>query len=118
MARWRTSAAAAAIVLVATACGSAEPSGGAAATTDLPSKAQLAPAGKKPLRVRGTGFVPIEHVKVATKGKTVDTVADAQGTFVASLPGVSGCDSITVTATGDEGSHAEFNLSQIVCLDE
>ena len=117
MARWRTSAAAAAVVLVATACGNADPREGAA-TGALPGNAKLAPVGQKPLQVRGTGFLPIEHVQVATKGKTVSSVADAQGTFVASLPGVSGCDSITVTAKGDEGSHAEFNLSQIVCRDE
>ena len=43
------------------------------------------------------------------------TVADSQGGFVVSLPGVNSCDSVTVKATGDEGSHAEFNLSQIVC---
>jgi hypothetical protein len=117
MARWRTSVAAAVVVLVATACGQTEPSHEAAATTALPSKAQLAPAGQKPLKVRGTGFLPDEHVQVATKGKTANTVADSQGTFVVSLPGVSGCDSVNVVATGDEGSHAEFNLSQIVCND-
>ena len=117
MARSRTSAAAgrAAVVLVATACGHAEPSPQAGATKNLPSKAQLAPVGQKPLKVRGTGFLPDEHVQVATKGKTVNTVADSQGGFVVSLPGVNGCDSVTVVATGDEGSHAEFNLSQISC---
>ena len=46
------------------------------------------------------------------------TVADSQGGFVVSLPGVNSCDSVTVTATGDEGSHAEFNLSQIACNTE
>ena len=71
--------------------------------------------GQKPLRAGGTGFLPDEHVQVTAKSKTVDTVADAQGHFVVSLPGVSNCDSATVKATGDEGSHAEFNLSQIAC---
>jgi hypothetical protein len=117
MARWRTSAAAAAVVLVATACGNAEPAGDAAATGALPGSAKLAPAGQKPLKARGTGFLPDEHVQVSTKGKTVNTVADSQGAFVVSLPGVSSCESVTVTATGDEGSDAEFNLSQIACND-
>jgi hypothetical protein len=115
MARWRTSAAAAAVVLVATACGSTSPARDADATATLPSNAQLAPAGQKPLKVRGTGFLPDEHVQVTTKGKTVVTVADAQGSFVVSLPGVNSCESATVKATGADGSHAEFNLSQIVC---
>ena len=67
------------------------------------------------MKAEGTGFLPDEHVKVATKGKSVVTVADSQGRFVVSLAGVSSCDSVTVMATGDEGSHAEFNLSQIAC---
>jgi hypothetical protein len=117
MARWRTSAAAAAIVLLATACGQAQQSHEAAVSTKLPSNAQLAPVGQKPLKVRGTGFLPDEHVQVGTKAKTVNTVADSQGGFVVSLPGVNNCDSVTVTATGADGSHAEFNLSQIVCND-
>jgi hypothetical protein len=115
VARWRTSAAAAAVVLVATACGTAEPSRDAAATGALPGHAHLAPVGQKPLRAIGTGFLPIEHVQVTAKGKTVNTVADAQGHFVVSLPGVSNCGSAKVVAAGDEGSHAEFNLSQIAC---
>ncbi|HSS81842.1 MAG TPA: hypothetical protein VLK24_11695 [Gaiellaceae bacterium] len=115
MAPWRTSAAAAAVVLLATACGYTSPARETVATKTVPSKAQLAPAGQKPLKVKGTGFLPDEHVKVATKGKTVTTVADSQGTFVVSLPGVNGCDSVNVVATGADGSHAEFNLSQITC---
>jgi hypothetical protein len=115
MARWRTSAAAAAIVLVATACGNAEPSRDTGATATLPSNAKLAPAGQKPLKVRGTGFLPDEHVRVATEGKTVITVADSQGSFVVSMPGVNSCKSATVKATGADGSHAEFNLSHVAC---
>jgi len=119
MAPLRTSVAAVAVavavVLVATACGSSGQSGDTAANTNLPSNAKLAPVGQKPLKAEGTGFLPDEHVKVATKGKSVVTVADSQGGFVVSLAGVNSCDSVTVTATGDEGSHAEFNLSQIAC---
>ena len=84
----------------------------------LPSSAQLAPAGQKPLKVKGTGFLPDEHVQVTAKGQDRErTVADSQGTFVVSLPGVNGCDSVTVDGERLEGSHAEFNLSQIVCID-
>ena len=114
MARWRTSAAAVAVVLLATACGSPDLRTGSA-TGALPGSAHLAPAGQKPLKARGTGFLPVEHVQVSTSGKTVNTVADSQGSFVVSFPGVSSCESVTVTASGDEGSHAEFNLSQVNC---
>jgi hypothetical protein len=106
---------AAAVVLVATACGSSSPASEAGATGALPGSAKLAPAGQKPLKAAGTGFLPDEHVQVTAKGKTVVTVADSQGNFVVSLPGVSNCGSATVVADGDEGSHAEFNLSQIAC---
>lgn len=120
VARWRTSLAAAAVVLVATACGHTEPSHDATETTTVPpSQVQLAPTGQKPLTVKGTVFQPNEQVSVVAKGATSATAtADSAGTFVASLPGVDGCDSINVIATGSKGSHAEFNLSQIVCLDE
>jgi glucose/arabinose dehydrogenase len=117
VARWRTSLAAAALVLVATACGHTEASQPAAATTTVASRAQLAPTGQKPLTVKGTGFQPNEQVRVVAKGaKSATATADSSGTFVASLPGVDSCDSINVVATGSKGSHAEFNLSQIVCL--
>jgi hypothetical protein len=115
MARWRTSAAAVALVLIATACGQGGPSRDAAASATLPSNAKLVPVGQKPLKARGTGFLPDEHVLVSTTGKSIKTVADSQGGFVVSLAGVSSCDSITVTAKGADGSHAEFNLSQIAC---
>ena len=68
------------------------------------------------MRAGGTGFLPIEHVQVTAKGKTVNTVANAQRNFVVSLPSVSNCGSATAVAAGDEGSHAEFNLSQTVWL--
>jgi hypothetical protein len=117
VARWRTSAAGAVVVLVATACGHNQPSHEAAATTTVSSQAQLAPTGQKPLTVKGSGFHPNEKVRLVANGsKTANTVADSSGTFVASLPGVNSCDSTTVVATGSKGSHAEFNLSQIVCL--
>ncbi|HEX4733676.1 MAG TPA: hypothetical protein VH247_04630 [Thermoleophilaceae bacterium] len=106
-------------MLVATACGHTEPSRPAAATTIVPSKPQLAPTDQKPFTVKGTGFQPNENVRVVANGtKSTDTLADSSGAFVARLPGVKSCDSVTVVATGSKGSHAEFNLSQIVCLDQ
>ena len=118
MALWRTSAAAAAVVLVATACGHTAASHEAAAKQTVAGRPQLAPTGQKPFQVKGTGFQPDEKVQVTTKGvagKT--TVADPAGAFVVSFPGVSSCDSVTVVANGSRGSHAEFNLSQIACID-
>ena len=117
MARWRTSAAVAALALVATACGHTEPSRPPAATKAVPpSRAQLAPTGQKPLTVKGTGFQPDEKVRVtANGGKSTTTVSDTAGSFQVSLPGVNSCDSVTVEATGSKGSHADFNLSQIAC---
>jgi hypothetical protein len=90
----------------------------AAATQTAAGQPQLAPSGQKPLKVKGTGFQPGEKVLVATKGvPSQTTVASSAGTFVVSLPGVDSCDSINVVANGSRGSHAEFNLSQIACLD-
>jgi len=47
---------------------------------------------------------PRPRAQVTAKGKAVNTVANAQGNFVVSLPGVSNCGSGTVVAAGDEGS--------------
>jgi hypothetical protein len=118
VAPWRTSAAAAAVLLVATACGATvgardDP---APTTQTAAGKPQLAPNGQNPLTVKGTGFQPNEKVLVSTKGvPTQTTVASSAGTFEVALPGVDSCDSINVVANGSRGSHAEFNLSQIVC---
>jgi hypothetical protein len=103
-------------VLVATACGHTEAPHRATTTTVPPSRAQLAPVGQKPLKVKGSGFQPYEKVRLtANGGKTATTVSDATGSFEVSLPGVDGCDSVTVEARGSKGSHADFNLSQIAC---
>ena len=116
MARWRTSAAAAAVALIATACGHTVASHEAASTQT--GRPLLAPTGQKPLKVKGTGFQPNEKVRVVANGASgANTTADDAGTFVVPLPGVDPCDSVTVVATGSKGSHAEFNLSQIACLD-
>jgi hypothetical protein len=120
VALWRTSAAVAALLLVATACGQTSDSDEAASRTTVASRPQLAPVGQTPLTVKGTGFQPNEKVQVGAKGavkgsSTATTAADSSGTFVVRLPGLNNCDSITVVANGSTGTHAEFNLSQIVC---
>ena len=122
VALWRTSAVAAALALLAAGCGAAQHEAGDTATTSAPAsgKAQLTPKGQKPLKVEGTGFRPHEKVAVVAKGmksQQVSSQADSSGSFEAAFDKVDGCDSITVTATGSQGSHAEFNLSQIVCMD-
>jgi hypothetical protein len=118
VARWRTSAVAGAVLLLATACGHTEAPHEVAATTSVAKRAQLAPTGQQPLTVKGTGFEPGETERVtANGGHATSAPADSAGTFVARLRGVNDCDSLTVVANGSEGSHAEFNLSQIVCID-
>jgi hypothetical protein len=105
-------------VLIATACGHTEPSQQAAATTTVPSRPQLAPTGRKPLAVKGTGFLANEKVRVSANGtRPTSTISDSSGTFVVRLPGVNSCESVTVVATGSKGSPAELNLSQIACID-
>ena len=118
MARWRTSAAAAAVVLIATACGHTVGSHEPAATQTVAGQPQLTPTGQKPLEVKGTGFRTHEKVRVVANGiSSASVTADESGSFVARLPGLDPCDSVTVTARGSKGSHAEFNLSQIACID-
>jgi hypothetical protein len=117
----RTSALAATLALLAAGCGAAQHEASDTGTSSAPAsgKAQLAPAGQKPLVVKGTGFRPNEKVTVAAKGiqsQQVSALADSSGSFEATFEKVNSCDSITVTATGSAGSHAEFNLSQIVCM--
>jgi hypothetical protein len=125
VALWRTSALVAAVTLVAlvaAGCGAGQKEASHATTTSKPpaGKPQLAAKGQKPLTVEGTGFQPQEKVAVVAKGmqsQRVSTQADSSGTFEATLDKLDSCDSITVTAVGSKGSRAEFNLSQIVCLD-
>jgi hypothetical protein len=89
----------------------------AAVGTDRPT---IYAVGRDPLRIRGSGFKAGEHVTVTAKGATASarvrtTAAARRGSFVTVLRGVKGCDSIDVTARGDRGSRASFNLSSFVC---
>jgi hypothetical protein len=129
VARWRTSAALALalalVALVAGGCGhdpSASPSGTTetAATKTTASRAQISPVQSQPLEIKGTGFQPGEKVALSAKGlRSSHTTAraDSSGEFEATFHGLKNCDSVTVTAVGSKGSRAEFNLSQIACVD-
>jgi len=125
VARWRTSAALALVALVAGGCGH-DPSAGPPATTattatkTTTSRAQISPVQSQPLEIKGTGFQPGEKVALSAKGlRSSHTTAraDSSGEFEATFHGLKNCDSVTVTAVGSKGSRAEFNLSQIACVD-
>jgi hypothetical protein len=76
------------------------------------------PVSKSPLRVKGTGFVPGERVRVELVGSESRTVtASDSGSFSVTFP--SGrCESMTFTATGSKGSKTSFNLSQPLCIEQ
>jgi len=122
VARWRTSAALALLALVAGGCGH-DPSAGPPATTatkTTTSRAQISPVQSQPLEIKGTGFQPGEKVALSAKGlqsSHTTARADSSGEFEATFDGLRNCDSVTVTAVGSKGSRAEFNLSQIACVD-
>jgi hypothetical protein len=83
-------------------------------------RARLVPVGLAPLMVKGIGFKPRETVILRSPdslAKTKRTVtANAAGSFVARM-GTSAdrCNGMTVVATGNKGSKASFNFSQVVC---
>ena len=123
MARWRTKALAAAGALAlagaAVAAVVASDSGGPKKDQAQSERARLRPVGQSPLRVKGTGFVPGEQVRLTLGGGTnlAQTVrASAEGSFTAVFRGVSACDSVTAYARGSKGSRASFNFSQVACL--
>ena len=119
VALWPTSAALALVALVAGGCGH-DPSARSSETATTASRAQISPVRQQPLVVEGTGFQPAEKVMLAAKGRQSSLAtarADGSGTFRATLHGLDNCDSLTVVAVGSKGSRAEFNLSQIACVD-
>ena len=82
-------------------------------------RARLLPVGQQPLRVKGTGFVPGERVRLTLGGGTGlgRTVrAGGNGSFTVVFRDVDACDSVTAEARGSKGSRASFNFSQIACL--
>lgn len=118
MARWRTSAALVILALVAAGCGQAADAPSSNRPQDSAAQARLVPVSKSPLRVKGTGFVPGERVRVEVEGQESRTVtASGAGSFAVGFPS-DRCTSVTVTATGSKGSRASFNLSRALCLEE
>ncbi len=83
--------------------------------------ARLLPTQVNPLRLKGTGFVPRERVRlkvVRDMGSSARSVtASRSGSFVVTFSRLSACDATTVTAVGSRGSRASFTFSQIVCLE-
>jgi hypothetical protein len=119
VARWRTSAALAAVALVA-GCGHDPSPGARGATGTTASRPQIVPVQQQPLVVKGTGFQPGEKVALAAKGlqsSRATARADGSGEFESTFHGLKNCDSVTVVAVGSKGSRAQFNLSQIACVD-
>ena len=116
MARWRTSFALAALPLALTGCGREDLQGGGTG----PAAPTIAPLQQQPLVVKGSGFEPGEKVELTAKGlksSRATARADDSGVFEATFHGLENCDSVTVTAIGSKGTRAEFNLSQIACVD-
>lgn|SRR4029078_3752234 len=101
--------------LVLTACGGRASAPSPSTTSQ---RAELHPVSQSPLRVEGTGFQPGEEVRIevdAPNGQTKHTRASSGGSFTTDISELTGCGSVTVTATGSQGSVAEFNFSQIAC---
>jgi hypothetical protein len=121
--RWRTKALLAGIAFVAApaAIAAAVVQGsdsGSSAQRAATRHARLMPVGQDPLRVKGVGFVPRERVRLKVEGRpsgSRSVTAGSRGSFVISLPGMSTCGGVTLTAAGSRGSRASFNLSQFVC---
>ena len=83
-------------------------------------KARILPTGFSPPTLKGTGFRPGENVTVQVREGASPTKkrvkANASGSFAVRLPApVDRCNGMTVTAVGDQGSRAAFQLSEVVC---
>jgi hypothetical protein len=121
--RWRTKAlvAAGALALAGAAVAAvvASDSGSPKEEQARDERARLLPVGQKPLRVKGTGFVPGERVRLTLGGGTglgQTLRAGTNGSFTAVFRDVGACDTVTAEARGSKGSRASFNLSRVACL--
>ncbi len=83
------------------------------------SPALLMASMQNPLTVSGTGFRSKERVRVVVKragpSARKRARADSRGAFRVVFRRVNACDSLTVTATGSQGSRASLNVSSYVC---
>jgi hypothetical protein len=104
--------------LVLTACGGRASAPSPSTTSAQQQRPELLPVSQSPLKVEGTGFQPGEEVRIevdAPNGQAKHTRASSSGSFTTDISELTGCGSVTVTATGSQGSVAEFNFSQIAC---
>jgi hypothetical protein len=114
VARWLTSTAL--VALLAAGCGQASDRPAATHSTHSASP-QLVPVSRVPFRVKGSGFVPSERVRIELVGLTSrDVTASDSGSFEITFSGIGQCSSVTGKAVGSKGSRASFNVSQAVCM--
>jgi hypothetical protein len=115
VARWLTSAGL--LALLAAGCGQASDRPAATHSTPQAASPQLVPVSKAPFRVKGSGFVPNERVRVELVGMTSRNVtASDSGSFEVTFSGIGQCSSVTGKAVGSKGSRASFNFSQAACM--
>ena len=94
---------------------------GAATAGVSKRSASLQLAGKDPVKLRGTGFLKGERVRVrvvaASAGKSKIVYAGPAGGFVVAFPTIpfDRCNAFFAEAVGARGSHARLKLPQPAC---
>src|SRR5829696_8904212 len=80
-------------------------------------KARLLPMNFAPPTLKGTNFKPGENVTVKVEGgRSKKVQANGSGAFTVRFPArVQRCNGMTATAVGDKGSHAAFQLAELMC---
>lgn len=92
----------------------------AAPAAAAPSPPSLALVRTAPtLTVRGSGFEPLEHVRLSAPATGAVVRASSSGGFTAELPGarVSRCSALVIRAVGGGGSTALLKLPRPACMD-
>jgi len=98
--------------------------GALGSTGRAPGQARARPSlwlvSDSPVKLRGAGFRPHEHVKlvvVAGRRLIKRFVAGARGGFVVRMPGIdaNACTRFSALATGDRGSRASFKRAPGRC---
>ena len=95
-----------------------KPGGSLALPAD--GKARILPTGLAPPTLKGTGFKPGENVTVQVRDNAAPAKkrvrAGSNGSFTIRLAAQADrCNGMTVTAVGDQGSRASFQLSELLC---
>jgi hypothetical protein len=96
--------------------------GGVGAASAVQTSARLRLLDTEPLMLRGTGFKPYEHLRIAVVSNervVRRATAGPGGGFTMRLRGVDleACAGFSITVTGDEGSSATFKRAPGVCAD-